>query len=212
MTEGMQTGPAGGPNRPKSALWIGISAALAAAVVAGLLLSNVASGQTADPGAPAQRLPQGPLQRPLGAFGVKRWQGAGGGHLGMGGPIHGEFVAPRREGGFATYAMQTGQATAVGDSSITVKSDDGYEKTYAVTPDTRVNRDGKISDIKNGVRVGLIAIVENANARALRIVDEAFKQRMIDEARQRWGSLRPGGFSGAPEDHPALSGQPPLSG
>lgn len=40
-------------------------------------------------------------------------------------------------GGFSTELTQTGDATAASDTSVTVRSQDGFSQTYVVNPDTR---------------------------------------------------------------------------
>lgn len=83
--------------------------------------------------------------------------GPGGGRM-MGGPMmsfqetqHGEF--------------QTGDITALSDDSVTVKSEDGYEQTYAITSDTQ-----KTDGIAVGDEVTVIATTENDKATATSIV------------------------------------------
>jgi hypothetical protein len=71
-----------------------------------------------------------------------------GGLVMMGGPFgdtqHGEF--------------QNGEVTEVGDSSITVKSTDGFSETYLIDADTQVNGgQGDVGDIAEGDIVTVIA-------------------------------------------------------
>lgn len=69
----------------------------------------------------------------------------GGGPPGWGGPggpgfqrtLHGENVVSDGKGGFSTELTQTGDVTAASDTSITVRSQDGYSQTYVVGADTR---------------------------------------------------------------------------
>ncbi|HEX4817595.1 MAG TPA: hypothetical protein VFV66_33045 [Nonomuraea sp.] len=54
------------------------------------------------------------------------------------GALHGEFVVGTRDGcGTVTLSAQTGQATAIAENSITVRSRDGFEQTYAIDDNTR---------------------------------------------------------------------------
>lgn len=86
--------------------------------------------------------------------------GPGGGKVGgpvmVGGPIadlqHGEF--------------QTGDITAISDSSITVKSEDGYQQTYALTSDTQ-----KTDGLAKGVRVTVMATTENNQPTARSVME-----------------------------------------
>lgn len=71
-----------------------------------------------------------------------------GGLMIMGGPFgdtqHGEF--------------QNGEVTAISDSSITVKSTDGFSGTYKIDSDTRVNGgQGDLDDIAEGDVVTVVA-------------------------------------------------------
>ena len=110
--------------------------------------------------------------------------GHGNGRFGLGGALHGEFVVPKEGGGYQTVATQRGQVTAVSKDSITVKSEDGFSRTYAITEDTLVNaaRDG-IDDVKNGNTVNVFAVVANGKATAASINDGTVR----DAAGQKWG-------------------------
>jgi hypothetical protein len=46
--------------------------------------------------------------------------------------VHGEFVVADGTGGFTTMVSQTGRITAISDSSVTARSDDGYSQTYVI--------------------------------------------------------------------------------
>ena len=62
---------------------------------------------------------------------------------GPGGPgesertLHGESVVSDGKGGFRTELTQTGSITAASDTSITVRSEDGYSHTYLLDAGTR---------------------------------------------------------------------------
>jgi hypothetical protein len=113
--------------------------------------------------------------------------GPHGGMFGMGGALHGEFVVSKDGGGYQTVATQRGQVTAVSKDSLTVKSEDGYSRTYKLTEDTLVNaaRDG-IDDVKNGNTVNVSATVEGGNATAVSVNDGTVR----DAAQDRWGFKR----------------------
>ncbi|TAK68596.1 MAG: hypothetical protein EPO13_10860 [Actinomycetota bacterium] len=61
--------------------------------------------------------------------------------LAAGGLLHGDIAVADKSGTATTLRLQRGKATATSDSSITVRSTDGYESTYAITGDTTVYRD-----------------------------------------------------------------------
>src|SRR5579862_5045473 len=74
------------------------------------------------------------------------------------GAIHGQFVVPKPGGGYQTIDTQRGTVTAVSASSVTVKSSDGYTKTYQVTSSTKVAaRRGGIGSVKTGQTVSVLA-------------------------------------------------------
>jgi hypothetical protein len=132
------------------------------------------SASPSTPSTPNQQQPGGPGK---GGFGHR-------GEFGVGGALHGEFVVPKDGGGYQTIATQQGDVTAVSKDSITVKSADGYSRTYTVAAETLVNsaRDG-IASIKTGSKVSVSAVVANNTATATTINDGTAR----DAAGQKWG-------------------------
>ena len=132
------------------------------------------SASPSTPSTPNQQQPGGPGK---GGFGHR-------GEFGVGGALHGEFVVPKDGGGYQTIATQQGDVTAVSTDSITVKSADGYSRTYTVAAETLVNsaRDG-IASIKTGSKVSVSAVVANNTATATTINDGTAR----DAAGQKWG-------------------------
>ena len=132
------------------------------------------STSPSTPSTPNQQQPGGPGK---GGFGHR-------GEFGVGGALHGEFVVPKDGGGYQTIATQQGDVTAVSTDSITVKSADGYSRTYTVAAETLVNsaRDG-IASIKTGSKVSVSAVVANNTATATTINDGTAR----DAAGQKWG-------------------------
>lgn len=164
--------PAGRGRRSRGGL-------IALGVATGLMLAGfgVAAAQespsTTTPGsAPApsaEAKPERPFGRPAGKAMLK----GGGFRHGFGGAgIHGEFTVPKRDGGYETIATQIGEVLKVSDSSIEVKSEDGYTRKYKVEEDTLVNagRDG-IGDVKTGDDVRISAVVGDGDAVAVQIAD-----------------------------------------
>ena len=119
----------------------------------------------------------------------------------LGGAIHGQMVVPKPGGGYQTVDSQRGTVTAVNTSSITIKSADGFTKTYAVTPKTVVEagRDG-IGDVKVGHHVALFAVERHKAADAANIVDRT----ALKAARAQWAPGFPAG--------PPLPMPPPMKG
>ena len=105
-----------------------------------------------------------------GPFGGKLF-GLGG--FGRFGGLHGEFTIKKPDGsGYQTVATQTGEVTAVSPSSITVKSEDGFSRTYSVDENTVVGsgRDG-IGSVKTGDTVSIAGVVDGGKASAAAVMD-----------------------------------------
>lgn len=167
--------------------WIGLAAA--GGLVAGLAIgatalagasSQVAGAPTQTPPAPDANTPQPPAPGPRRGM-------RGPAKLGPG--IHGEFVVPGPNGGYQTLASQNGTVSSVSSTSITVKSEDGFERTYVVDENTVVDagRDG-IADVKQGETVRLMAVVTGDTAKAVQIND----QTALRQHRGTWRPGRPG--------------------
>jgi hypothetical protein len=196
--------PASGPSRRKFGRPLILAGVAAAALVAGAgaaVLATSGSPSLVSSSGPLAATPtpspSPPASRP--GFGGR---GPGGGFPGRGGyagglgpgvsrALHGEFVVPRSGGGFQTEDTQRGSVTAVSDSSITVKSADGFTKTYQVTSSTLVDaqRDG-IGSVKTGHQVSVLATVSGAAATATSIQDLSLLQA---------GHPVPGGSNSGPE-------------
>lgn len=124
-------------------------------------------------------------------------RGHHGGPGGMG--IHGEFVTAAPGGGYQTIATQRGEVTAVSATSVTVKSEDGYSRTYVVDDNTSVNAGNEgIGDVKTGDDVHVLAIVANGKANAVELRDATETGRIRD----RWAPRPP-----APEGAPSGSAE-----
>ena len=135
------------------------------------------SASPSSPATPGQQKPGEPGGPGKGGFGPR-------GEFGLGGALHGEFVVPKDGGGYQTVATQRGEVTAVSKDSITLKSADGYSRTYTLTEDTLVNaaRDG-IDDVKTGNTVTVTAVVTDGKATASSVNDGTVR----DAAGQKWG-------------------------
>ncbi len=64
-------------------------------------------------------------------------------HRATGRMLHGEIVLQGRDDAPVTMAFQNGLVTAVDATSVTVKSSDGYERTWALDGTTRYIKPGK---------------------------------------------------------------------
>ncbi|HYQ65732.1 hypothetical protein [Actinophytocola sp.] len=85
--------------------------------------------------------------------------GPGGGPRMMAGPMGGFDQAQHGE-------FQVGDVTALSDDSITVKSQDGYEKTYTIDNDTQ-----KSDNVAKGGQVTVIASTSNGTSTAKSIME-----------------------------------------
>lgn len=146
--------------------------------------TGVAPAQT--PAAPDAGAPAPPPDKPF--FGGHH--GPKGPGMGLHGGIHGEFTTRAPGGGYQTIATQHGEVTAVSASSLTVKSEDGFSRTYAVDDNTLVNAGNEgIADVKVGDTVHVMAIVTDGKASAVDVHDGT----RIRESRDRWMPRPPSG-------------------
>ncbi len=77
------------------------------------------------------------------------------------GALHGEVVVPAKDGcGTVTVFTQTGQAVAVADDSITVRSQDGFERSYAIGDSTRVLTARRGGDIRQDAWISVISAAQ----------------------------------------------------
>ena len=170
-----------------------LAGVIALGVLAGAgvaVAATSSSGQPAAPGASASPSPspspsvgphfpaKGPWHtRPPGGPFAFGGPGALGGLFGA---VHGTAVVPKSGGGYQTVAFQNGKVTAVSSTSITLRSADGYSRSYRVTSATVVNarRDG-IGSIKAGNQVIVTATVSGSTATATRVIDVSLIQQGI---------------------------------
>ncbi len=106
--------------------------------------------------------------------------------------LHSESVIKKADGTIQTLLAQRGTVESVSDTSITVKSEDGFSQQYAINGDTKITRlpavgaDGKVaknpdgsrqkpsdikaSDLKSGDTVRIAGTKSGNSATAKRIV------------------------------------------
>ncbi|MFC9688764.1 hypothetical protein ACFTSF_09510 [Kribbella sp. NPDC056951] len=163
-----------------------------AGTIAAVAVTTTAGGvawaaTSADPTPSPSASPSTPAQPGDPGKGPGRGFGGPGKFLGQGGALHGEFVVKKDGGGYQTVATQRGEVTAVSKDSITVKSEDGFSRTYTLTEDTLVNaaRDG-IGDVKTGNTVNVSALVVDGKATATSLSDGTVRKA----AGEKWGFHR----------------------
>lgn len=110
-------------------------------------------------------------------------------------PLHSESVVKEADGTYRTVLSQRGTVDAVSSTAITVKSEDGYSQTYAVTAGTRITvipapaadgspatgddgkrlkpTDGTSADLATGDAVLVAGVKDGGTATAQRIVKGA---------------------------------------
>ncbi|MGI5154374.1 hypothetical protein [Microbispora sp. CA-102843] len=77
------------------------------------------------------------------------------------GALHGEVVVPTKDGcGTVTVFTQTGQAVAVADDSITVRSQDGFERSYAIDDSTQVLTARRGGEIRQDAWISVVAAAQ----------------------------------------------------
>ncbi|MFF1386006.1 hypothetical protein ACFVWT_20840 [Arthrobacter sp. NPDC058288] len=185
--------PAGFPDDPagRSKPWTvkrGVAVAGAAAVLAGgvgvgiyaLTSSSAAAGNPADAGALQETSPggRGGAQGgfadggmpPQGGPGNFAPEGLGGMGTGVSAAVHSEYVT-LEEGAYVTKVEQQGTVTAVSSGSVTVKSTDGFSRTYSLGSDVTVSNQQQrrqqsgasatsqptVADIVSGAMVRIVA-------------------------------------------------------
>ena len=84
--------------------------------------------------------------------------------------LHGEVTLAGKK--HRVVVFQRGPVDKISDSSLTVKSEDGFTASYALTPDTKVRKkkdDLALSDLKVGDRVRVVATKDGSTVTANRI-------------------------------------------
>lgn len=145
------------------------------AVAGGLAIAGTLTAAHASAGAPAPSpSPKAPAAAPGPGDHPAGHAARGKGSHGAPGlakrAVHGEFVVAGKDG-YRTVAVQRGQVTSVSPTAITLLSADGFSQTYAVTPATKVHKDGKadIGAVQVGDKAVLAAAVDNGSRTAERI-------------------------------------------
>lgn len=87
--------------------------------------------------------------------------------------LHGEAVVQTKDGQTVTVVVQRGTITEMSDSSVTVKSADGFTLTWRYADNLRVverRRTVQPSDVKVGMKIGVAGAKDGASAMARFIV------------------------------------------
>jgi hypothetical protein len=167
-----------GSRRPYVLAGVAVAALLGGAGAA-LAATNSPAPASSPSAAAASPAPTPAPSGPPGAAGPGRHRFGGGfGFGGLFGALHGQLVVAKPGGGYQTVDVQTGQVTAVSTTSITLKSADGFAKSYVVTSSTLVDaqRDG-IASVKVGNQATTVATVSGSTATATSITDLTLLQQ-----------------------------------
>jgi hypothetical protein len=200
----------GGTGRLEKSRRIAIGAAVAVvAMLGGAVVAFAATNATASPTAKAASPSSSPSQKPLPKmcpntnapcrrfagpfhmFGVPPGVPFGLGFPGgMFGAVHGQMVLAKPGGGYQTVDIQRGKVTAVSQTSISVRSSDGFTASYAVAASTVVDaqRDG-IGSVKVGNQVAVFATVSGSKATATSITDVTLLQQGRGSDGFGWSSV-----------------------
>ncbi|WP_271223110.1 hypothetical protein [Streptosporangium carneum] len=128
------------------------------------------------------------------------------------GTLHGEFVLPAKDGCGFTVFTQTGEATAVAEDSITVRSQDGFERTYTVDDSTRILSGRRGNEVRQGDWVSVTSAAAEETATAAYVFDLSRPSRSFWRNQGRWfpKQWRTGGKWRTPTPCPTPSATPTL--
>lgn len=171
--------------RARLVAWVA-AGVLGGATVTGIVVSQLTAATAASPSpspyASAKPRPPMPFGGPLQHFGDRRHgqlpMGPGfGPELGMGfggRVLHSEATVQAPDGTTKVVVSQTGDITDIADSTITVKSSDGFEATYTVDKNTRISlngTDGAMSSLKKGDSVHVFGTKSGSTTHAEGVLD-----------------------------------------
>lgn len=163
--------------RLRTGAWIA-AALLGGGFVAGAVVSQLgtatAASSTPSPRASGAPMPYG---GPMLRFG-ERLRGLpplGGPGLGVGGKVlHSEATVQTPDGTTKVVVSQSGDITDISDSTITVKSNDGFDATYTIDKNTRISlngNDGAVSSLKKGDTVRVFGTKNGSANHAEAVMD-----------------------------------------
>src|SRR3954454_20788992 len=154
-------------------------ALVAAGVVAGAA-GGVVISQLGTAGAASPSPTPSPGDRD--GFGQPPAPGLRGGHdgkgllgaLGGGRVLHGEATVEKPGGGTTVVHFQSGVISAIGGSTVTVKSTDGFTSTFTVNGTTRISlngTDGTLSKLAKNDKVRVMGVVNGSSTVAKLVFD-----------------------------------------
>ena len=144
--------------RTRIAAWVG--AGVLGGLAAGIAVAQIGvAGADPTPSPSSSARPDRPYPGPMMGPGF----GMG---FGMGGRmLHGEATIKTPGGDLKDIATQYGSITAIGGSTVTVRSSDGFTRDYTVDNATRIalnGKDGALSSLKTGDTVRVMAVKDGS--------------------------------------------------
>ena len=176
--------------------WV-VAGVLGGGIVAGVAVSQlgIASAASSKPGPRASGEPRPPM--PFHRFGERLrglppfGPGLPGLEPGFGGHVlHSEATVEAPDGTTKIVVSQTGDITDISDSTITVKSSDGFESTYTIDKDTRIalnGTDGALSSLKKGDTVHVAGTKHGSTTHAEAVIDGMARGFMMFHHDRRMG-------------------------
>ncbi|GAA2200519.1 hypothetical protein [Sinomonas flava] len=158
-------------------------------IVIGALALGLAGGGGAAVWAASTPSPSAPSQGSAPSHGSQGQGGQGQGSQGKGhafgrglalGGLHGEMTVKKSDGTFATVVSQRGTVTEATGTRLTVKSEDGYEHSYALSGDTKIHAAGQkgaaltAGDLKVGDEVAVRAMRSGSTDTAEQVMKGPF--------------------------------------
>ena len=168
--------------RVRVGAWIA-AGLLGGGVLAGAVVSQLGTATAASPtpspsprayGGPGAPMPYG---GPMRGFGERRGglPPLGGPAMGFGGKVlHSEATVETPDGTTKVVVSQSGDITDVTDSTIAVKSSDGFDATYTIDKNTRISlngSDGAMSSLKKGDTVRVFGTKSGSTSHANAVID-----------------------------------------
>lgn len=149
-----------------------LATTVSALALAGVVGAGVAAADPTPSASPAPTVSAEPTPAP-GTGTDKPSQGAAKKHRDLARrALHGEVTVGAKK--HRVVDFQRGTVSSVSDSSVTVKSVDGFVGTYVVGPQTKVRvakKDASIDDVSTGDRVRVVAVKDGQTLTATRVVD-----------------------------------------
>jgi hypothetical protein len=171
-----------------------------ALVASGLLAGGAVVGIVTQLGVASASNKPSPTARPYPGYGLPHARfglpGRAGGRAGFGGPdgvfgpglggrvLHGQATVMTAKGN-KVVSMQTGTVTTADGSQLSVKSSDGWVRSYVVNKTTRITLNGTAgtaTTLKSGDTVRVVAVQTGSTWHAVEVADGKFMRPALPMA------------------------------